>query len=113
LAAQALVAVLITSLAVVVGPSAQAQGRCEPYVPYKKGSIAGVQIPNYCGSVPTNGRLQRHRWFGWQILDSVDVSPGGLRTASWNCAGVGTYTYRGINSLGTYLFIGDEKRFGC
>lgn len=117
--AQALVAGLfmsVVSVGVGLGPSAEAQTRCEPYDPHTNGINALVNVPNYCSiSNESTGRLQRYRGalVGWRTVDTVKVPAGKVSTAKWQCDGVGTYTYRGTNTVNTYLFIGDERRFSC
>lgn len=116
--AQVLAAGIIASLSVGMAPSAEAQStRCKPYIPYKYNSSARVNIPNYCSSSGNSrGQLQRYRGWavGWRVVASVNVPAGTTRRASWDCGGVGTYSYRALNTVGnTYLFTGDEARFSC
>ena len=117
--AQALTAGLFMSL-ISVGmglvPSAAAQGRCEPYTPGKVGSSVRVSIPNLCSVNTSRGQLQRYRgWLvGWRVESSKDIPAGKTVSIYWSCAGIGTYSYRGLNTVGnTYLFIGNEARFSC
>ncbi len=47
--------------------------------------------------------VQRLRWWGWEDLASRPVGANAV-TATWNCRGTGTYTYRTLVKLEGYPF---------
>lgn len=70
-------------------------------------------------SVYVSTVLYRHRWYGWQYLNSGSKSGTSSveHNVAWNCAGTGTYTYLGssYHSAGTggYAYTNNSNRFWC
>jgi hypothetical protein len=114
--AAGLFASVVTAGGAGLTPSAGAQGSCMPYAPNKVGSSARVAIRNFCSVNPSRGQLQRYRGalIGWRVENSRDIPPDSTVSIYWSCAGVGTYTYRGRNTVGNnYVATGPESRFSC
>lgn len=60
-------------------------------------------------------RLQRDRWFGWEaVASAVLPEPSFNVTATYNCTGDGTFTYRGAIYEGTAaVVVSSHFRTSC
>ena len=79
---------------------------------FGKGGASG------CGGGTLTVRIERLRAWGWDVENSGKRNGDGTKEISWDCDGVGTYTYR-TKVLGTQLDgrvvtdTSDETRFSC
>ena len=97
---------LVASLFLVSTPASASDCRSMVGRPYKASAPLRIsaQVINYnCNG--TDARLERRRWFGWQTIEEESVARGKAKILSWNCAKVGTYTYRTVYWAGP-----NEKR---
>ncbi|WP_026128191.1 hypothetical protein [Nocardiopsis lucentensis] len=58
--------------------------------------------------------LQRHRWWGWQVVDDERLT-GGTTYVMFSCHGTGTYTYKTTFTTDAQLatYESAERRWTC
>jgi hypothetical protein len=103
---------LVAALTVVASPASACTTTLR--APYKGTSqLVYTRVSN--GNCQSNlqSTLQRHRWYGWQVVAYKYVPQNSSAIISWNCSGVGTYTYQAGYGNTWHWHAGPKARLSC
>ena len=112
----ALTGALVASLSLVsLIVSASPASACSTTLraPYKS-TTQLVSTRLYNDNCNANGfYLERHRWFGWQVVHSRRVNQNTSAIFTWNCSGTGSQNYRANYDIAFHYHRGPSARLSC
>jgi hypothetical protein len=57
--------------------------------------------------------LERHRWWGWVVVETRRIEQGTSAILTWNCSGTGSQNYRSNYDIAFHYHRGPSARLSC